>query len=260
MTAPPTLSIIIPAYNEELRLQRSLERIGEYLANQPFSAEIIVVNDGSSDGTGRVVADFRKKYPAIREVLNERNRGKGYSVRRGMLEASGDLTLFTDADLSAPIEEADKLLAVLRDSDFDGAIGSRAVDRKAIEVHESGFRELAGIIFNRMVRLLVGVNFADTQCGFKAFRRERVRIVFEQQLTEGFGFDPEILFLARRHGLRIAEVSVRWAHDPATKVHMVRDSVKMFLDLLLIRLNSWTGRYPRQVAKRVPATIVSKRL
>jgi glycosyltransferase involved in cell wall biosynthesis len=260
MTAPPTLSIIIPAYNEELRLQRSLERIGEYLANQPFSAEIIVVNDGSTDGTGRVVADFRKKYPAIREVLNERNRGKGYSVRRGMLEACGDLTLFTDADLSAPIEEADKLLAVLRDSDFDGAIGSRAVDRKAIEVHESGFRELAGIIFNRMVRLLVGVDFADTQCGFKAFRRERVRIVFEQQLTEGFGFDPEILFLARRHGLRIAEVSVRWAHDPATKVHMVRDSVKMFLDLLLIRLNSWTGRYPRQVAKRVPAAVASKRL
>ncbi len=260
MTAPPTLSIIIPAYNEELRLQKSLDRILDYLANRPFSAEIIVVNDGSSDGTGRVVADFRKKCPVIREVLNEQNRGKGYSVRRGMLEACGDLTLFTDADLSAPIEEADKLLEVLRDSDFDGAIGSRAVDRKAIEVHESGFRELAGIIFNRMVRLLVGVNFADTQCGFKAFRRERVRIVFEQQLTEGFGFDPEILFLARRHGLRIAEVSVRWAHDPATKVHMVRDSVKMFLDLLLIRLNSWTGRYPRQVAKRAPAAIVSKRL
>jgi dolichyl-phosphate beta-glucosyltransferase len=249
MNPPPELSIIIPAYNEEFRLQRSLEHIRDYLAKRSFSTEVIVVNDGSTDGTSRVVEHFRGQLPCLREVLNERNRGKGFSVRRGMLEAAGELALFTDADLSAPIEEADKLLAALREDNCDGAIGSRAVDRSTIEIHESGFRELAGIIFNRMVRLLVGVNFADTQCGFKAFRRERVRIVFEQQRTEGFGFDPEILFLARRHGLRIAEVSVRWAHDPATKVHMFRDSVAMFLDLFAIRWNGWTGRYPRQRAR-----------
>jgi dolichyl-phosphate beta-glucosyltransferase len=248
MNPPPDLSIIIPAYNEELRLKKSLERIRNYLAERPFTAEIIVVNDGSSDGTTRVVNEFREQLPNLREILNKSNRGKGFSVRRGMLEATGDVILFTDADLSAPIEEADKLLAALREKDCDGAIGSRAVNRKMIEVHESGFRELAGILFNRMVRLIIGVDFADTQCGFKAFRRNRARIIFEQQLTSGFGFDPEILFLARRHGLRVVEIPVRWAHDPATKVHMFSDSVAMFLDLLVIRLNGWRGRYPKTSA------------
>lgn len=246
MNSPPYLSIIIPAYNEELRLQKSLEHIRAYLANRPFSAEIIVVDDGSTDGTSNVVESFREKYPHLRLISNERNHGKGFSVRHGMLEACGEVALFTDADLSAPIEEADKLLAALRESDCDGAIGSRAVDRKLIEVHESVFRELAGIIFNRMVRLITGVDFADTQCGFKCFRRERVRIVFKQQRTEGFGFDPEILFLAQRHGLHIAEIPVRWAHDPATKVHVFSDSVGMFLELLAIRWNAWIGRYPRE--------------
>jgi len=138
------------------------------------------------------------------------------------------------------------LLAALCQDHWDGAIGSRAVDRSLIESDQSAFREAAGIIFNRVVRWIAGVRFADTQCGFKAFRRERARTIFEQQRTEGFGFDPEILFLARRHGLRVAEIPVRWAHDPATKVHVFSDSIRMFVDLLRIRWNALRGSYPRE--------------
>jgi glycosyltransferase involved in cell wall biosynthesis len=241
----PDLSIIIPAFNEERRLPESLERIQAYLAARALRAEVIVVDDGSTDATARVVAENAERYPQVRLVSNGRNHGKGYSVRHGMMEARGDIALFTDADLSAPIEEADKLLAALREGDSDGAIGSRAVDRSLIEIHESPFRELAGIVFNWIVRAVAGVRFADTQCGFKAFRRERARIVFEQQRTEGFGFDPEILFLAQRNGLRVVEIPVRWAYNPATKVHVFSDSVRMFRDVLAIRWNALRGRYPR---------------
>jgi glycosyltransferase involved in cell wall biosynthesis len=158
------------------------------------------------------------------------------------MKSRGEIVLFTDADLSAPIEEADKLLAKM--NEYDVAIGSRAVNRKLIEVHESRFRELAGIIFNRIVRVILRLPFVDTQCGFKAFRRDKCQIIFEQQTIERFGFDPELLYLARHHGLRTAEVAVRWAHSPATKVNMFRDSVQMFLDVVIIRWNSLRGRYP----------------
>jgi hypothetical protein len=160
-----------------------------------------------------------------------------------MLEARGRVALFTDADLSAPIEEAEKLLAALDAAHV--VIGSRAMDRSLISVHQSRARELAGILFNWMVRIFTGLRFQDTQCGFKAFAMPETRIIFEQQQTEDFGFDPEILFLAKRHGLRATEVPVRWAHDAGTKLHVVRDSVKMFLDLLRIRCNALAGRYPR---------------
>lgn len=246
------LSIILPAYNEERRLPKSLDRIHAYLAAGGWRAEIIVVDDGSSDGTAQLVEELGAKYPELRLVRNGRNRGKGYSVRHGMLEARGEIALFTDADLSAPIEEAGKLFAAIRERNYDGAIGSRAVDRSLIEVHQSALREMAGILFNRMVRWIAGLDFSDTQCGFKAFRRERARIVFEQQRTDGFGFDPEILFLAQRHGLRVAEIPVRWAHDPATKVRVVVDSVRMFGDLLAIRWNALRGRYPRVAAGAPP--------
>jgi hypothetical protein len=161
-----------------------------------------------------------------------------------MLEARGRVTLFTDADLSSPIEESAKLLAAIAAGN-DVAVGSRALDRSLIEVHQSPYRELAGIIFNGFVRLFTGLPFHDTQCGFKAFVREPSRIVFEQQRIEGFGFDPEVLFLAKRHGLRVAEVPVRWAHDTATKVHVVRDSLRMFGDLVYLRWNWLLGRYPK---------------
>jgi len=242
----PELSIIIPAYNEEKRLARSLGRIRDYFAGHPPGLgriEIVVVDDGSTDATARVAQGCAGETPDLRVLANGTNRGKGYSVRRGVLEARGRVVLFTDADLSSPIEESEKLLRALAEGP-DIAIGSRALDRSLIAVHQSRLREWAGIIFNRLVRLLTGLPFEDTQCGFKAFVRERCRIVFDQQRIERFGFDPEILFLARRHGLRAVEIPVRWAHDPATKLHVVRDSLRMFAELLRIRWNWLLGRYP----------------
>jgi len=237
----PKLSIVIPSFNEENRLPATLERIAAYINASGKKTEVIVVDDGSTDGTVRVAESFRGKIEDIKAVSNGQNRGKGYSVRHGSLEARGEIVLFTDADLSAPIEEADKLLAKL--DEFDLAIGSRAMNRELIEVHESRFREFAGIVFNRIVRVILRLPFVDTQCGFKAFRREKCRIIFEQQTIERFGFDPELLYLARHHGLRTAEVAVRWAHSPATKVNMCRDSVQMFLDVVIIRWNALQGRY-----------------
>ena len=244
----PELSIIIPAYNEEQRLGRTLERIRDYFASHApgmGGIEIVVVDDGSRDGTARVAEHWGRAVPCLRLIANGQNRGKGYSVRQGMLAARGRVALFTDADLSSPIEESEKLLRALADGN-DVAIGSRALDRSLIFVHQSRFREWAGIVFNRLMRLSTGLPFEDTQCGFKAFARERCRVIFEQQRIERFGFDPEILFLARHHGLRAVEVPVRWAHDPATKVHMLRDSLRMFTDLIFIRWNWLLGRYPRR--------------
>jgi len=244
---PPELSIVIPAYNEERRLGRALAQIRDYFCSKPgkvSAIEIIVVDDGSTDGTRLLAQQWAEQLPSLRVLSNRRNRGKGYSVRHGMLEARGRIALFTDVDLSAPIPESEKLLAAIG-AGCDVAIGSRAIDRSLITEHQSRFREIAGIIFNRLVRLFTGLPFEDTQCGFKAFVRERCRIVFEQQRIERFGFDPEVLFLAQRQGLRTAEVPVRWANDPATKVHVVRDSVLMFGDLIYLRWNSLIGRYPR---------------
>jgi glycosyltransferase involved in cell wall biosynthesis len=237
----PKLSIVIPAFNEEKRLPATLERIANYIRGSGRQTEVIVVDDGSRDATAAVAESFRGKIEDLRVISNGQNRGKGYSVRHGSMESQGEIVLFTDADLSAPIEEADKLLAKM--DGYDVAIGSRAMNRKLIEVHESKFRELAGIIFNRIVRMILRLPFVDTQCGFKAFRRERCKIIFEQQTIERFGFDPELLYLARHHGLRTAEVAVRWAHSPATKVNMLRDSVQMFLDVVIIRWNAIRGRY-----------------
>jgi glycosyltransferase involved in cell wall biosynthesis len=240
----PDLSIIIPSYNEESRLPATLERIAAYLSSYGCEAEVLVVDDGSKDGTAAVAEYFRIKMPTLRVVSNGVNRGKGYSVRHGMQEARGRIALFTDADLSAPIEEAGKLLGALESNDV--AIGSRALDRSLISVHESPFREFAGIIFNKIVRSILWLPFVDTQCGFKAFRRERCGVIFEQQTIERFGFDPELLFLARRHGLRTVEIPVRWGHSAATKVSMLHDSMQMFIDVFTIRWNSLRGRYPRK--------------
>jgi len=247
MSSAIELSVIIPAYNEEQRLPKTLARVRAYLRLAHPASEIIVVDDASTDGTADVVRAAQDGAPELRLLSHrDRNHGKGWSVRTGMLAARGRVSLFTDADLSAPIEEAGKLIAALDSADV--AIGSRALDRRLIQVHQSRARELAGILFNRFVRLLTGLRFEDTQCGFKAFRTAASRILFEQQRIEDFGFDPEILFLAKRHGLRAVEVPVLWANDPRTKVRMLADSARMFADLFEIRWNAVRGRYPRQAA------------
>jgi dolichyl-phosphate beta-glucosyltransferase len=240
----PDLSIVIPAYNEELRLPATLERLAEYLPTLGLQTEVLIVDDGSRDRTAAVAASFAGKITGLRVLSNGTNRGKGYSVRHGMLEATGGLVLFTDADLSAPIEESDKLISALKNG-YDVAIGSRAMNRSLISTHESVFREFAGIIFNKIVRVVLWLPFVDTQCGFKAFRRERCRIIFELQRIEGFGFDPELLYLARHYGLRAIEIPVRWGHSPDTKVSMLRDSFKMFIDIFAIRWNALSGKYAR---------------
>lgn len=241
---PPELSIIIPAFNEEFRLPVTLAQISAYIRISRRDTEVIVVDDGSTDRTSDIAESFRDEIARLRVISNGENRGKGYSVRHGMLEARGRFVLFTDADLSAPIDEADKLLDALQDRDV--AIGSRAVDRSLISVHQSVFREYAGMIFNLVVRAILRLPFVDTQCGFKAFRRDPSRIIFRQQRIERFGFDPELLYLARHHGLSAVEIPVRWAHSPATKVSMLRDSIQMFVDVFIIRWNALAGRYPRK--------------
>ena len=243
-SAPPELSIIIPAFNEELRLPVTLAQISAYIRLGGRQTEVIVVDDGSTDRTTDIAHSFHDEIPCLRVLSNGRNCGKGYSVRHGMLEARGRFVLFTDADLSAPIDDADKLLSAL--SDHDVAIGSRALDRSLITVHQAAYREYAGILFNFIVRAVLRLPFVDTQCGFKAFRRDPCRVIFQQQRIEGFGFDPELLYLARHHGLRAVEIPVRWANSPATKVNMLRDSLQMFLDVFVIRWNALLGRYPRR--------------
>lgn len=239
-----SISIVIPAYNEETRLPATLEAVIEHLAAKNWSpAEVIVVDDGSRDGTARMVQEFGKSHPSVRLLRNPGNRGKGYSVRHGMMAAQNEWVLFSDADLSAPIAELEKLMAAVREQDAEVAIGSRALDRSLIKVHQSVFREYSGRVFNLLMRLLIGLPFWDTQCGFKLFRATAAREVFRRQLIDGFGFDAEALFIARKLGYRTIEVPVRWSHAEGTKVSMFRDSAKMFLDLWRVRWNYWAGRY-----------------
>jgi len=238
---PTRVSIVVPAFNEASRIGESLRKIEAFLQRAPWRAEILVVDDGSGDKTSEVVRAM--KIPRLRLISNAFNRGKGYAVKCGVLESIGEYVVFTDADLSAPIEEMEKLLTAAETTGADVVIGSRAVDRSYIERHQSWGREVGGIVFNRIVRILLGLKLFDTQCGFKLFRRERIRPVFEKMTIDGFGFDPEMLFLASRAQLKILEVSVRWSHADDSKIRFFRDSVRMFVDLVKIRWNQFTGRY-----------------
>jgi dolichyl-phosphate beta-glucosyltransferase len=235
----PFLSIVIPAYNEAGRIARSLDAIQDYVRSKSFFIETIVVDDGSRDNT----VELATGRAGIRVLRNDGNRGKGFSIRRGVLESRGELVLFTDADLSAPIEEADKLLASMKSSLADAVVGSRAMHRELIGIHQSPFREWGGRFFNLLVRVFTGLSIHDTQCGFKLFRRETTRRAFELQRVERFGFDPEVLFLIQNRGGKIVEVPVRWSHNPATTVHYLRDSLLMILDLVVLRWRALTGHY-----------------
>jgi len=238
---PPVISIVVPAFNEAGRIGNSIRKIDAFIRQSQLSFECIVVDDGSVDDTAEIVR--QSQVEGLRLVQNGRNRGKGYTVREGVLAASGKYVLFTDADLSAPIEELNKLLDVAVKDGVDIVIGSRAVDRNYIEKHQSRFRELGGMLFNSMVRLLLGLDLHDTQCGFKLFNRQRSLRIFELQTTFGFGFDPELLFIAKRHGLTIREAPVRWSHAEGSKVSFMRDGIRMFIDLVRIRWNGMMGRY-----------------
>jgi dolichyl-phosphate beta-glucosyltransferase len=240
---PATISIVIPAFNESRRIADSLRQVRGFVERSPLSFEILVVDDGSTDGTAAIVSSFESE--GVRLIRHEENRGKGISVRTGVLNASGTYVLFTDADLSTPIDECRKLYEIAEHDPADIVIGSRALDRRFIERHQSRFREIGGIVFNRLMRIGLGLKLYDTQCGFKLFHRARTRAIFELQTIDGFGFDPEILFLAARRGLRVREVSVRWSHADDTKVRVIRDGVRMTADLLRIRLNELAGRYRR---------------
>jgi len=240
---PLPLSIVIPAYNEAERIEQTLETVRNYLGSQPLRAEVLVVNDGSRDRTGSLVASWAGRWSDLRLVDNPRNLGKGFSVRNGAMQARGQVVLITDADLSAPIDEMPKLVDPILAGQRDLTLGSRALDRSLIGVHQSALREYAGRLFNGLVQLLTGLPFRDTQCGFKAFRREPMLPVLARQRIAGFGFDPEILFLARIRGLRLEEIPVRWNHAEGTKVRLLQDGLKMILGLLLIRWNQLTGKY-----------------
>jgi glycosyltransferase involved in cell wall biosynthesis len=238
----PSLSIIIPAYNEEKRLPSTLRTVGQFLKGRGWTGcEVIVVDDGSSDGTASAVEEFSKTDAAVRLLRNPGNRGKGYAVRNGMMEAKCEWLLFSDADLSTPIEEVDKLLSAVN-AGVPIAIGSRAVDRSLIGVHQPAFRERAGQLFNLAMRMALRLDIRDTQCGFKLFRRDAARAIFSRQRLERFSFDAEILFIARKLGHRAVEVPVRWNHVDGTKVGMW-SGAKAFLDLIEIRTNAARGLY-----------------
>jgi dolichyl-phosphate beta-glucosyltransferase len=240
----PTHSIVIPAYNEGTRLRPTLERVLAYVHAQAWDAEIIVVNDGSRDNTADIVRGFAAKDPAVHLLENPGNRGKGYSVRNGMLHSRGRVVIFSDADLSSPIEEAPKLLSALEQG-ADVAIGSRWLRAETQTQRQPLHRQLFGRIFNILLRLTLGLPFADTQCGFKAFKRAAVQSIFPLQRIERWGFDPEILFLARKFGFEVKEVPVAWGHSGETRIHPILDGMKMFQEMLRIRWYSLSGKYDR---------------
>jgi glycosyltransferase involved in cell wall biosynthesis len=235
-------SIVIPAYNEGARLGATLQRVLAYVTNQGWNAEIIVVNDGSRDNTVEIIRGYAENNSNLRLLENPENRGKGYSVRNGMLNATGDVLLFSDADLSSPIEEAPKLLAAIA-AGADVAIGSRWLRSNLQTQRQPLYRQLFGRIFNIALRVILGLSYSDTQCGFKAFTRRAAQSIFAQQKIERWGFDPELLFLAKRFGIKVAEIPVEWGHSEGSRISYFRDGVRMFEEMLKVRWYAITGAY-----------------
>lgn len=240
-SAPPLLSVVIPAYNEEKRLPDTIRRVEQYLSEQNYTWELLVVDDGSKDRTVEV-AQAAFGSPNSRVQKNPRNMGKGATVRNGMLAARGDYRLFSDADLSTPIEEVEKLLKAVLEGGYQVSIGSRALKESKLEKRQPLYREMMGRTFNLIVQTIALGGIKDTQCGFKLFTREAAEKVFPEQELPGFSFDVEILVLARSHGYRIAEIPVRWIDSPASRVSPIKDSIRMFSDVFKIRWRIWTKR------------------
>ncbi|RLD02509.1 MAG: glycosyltransferase family 2 protein [Chloroflexi bacterium] len=241
----PFLSIIIPAYNEENRLLRTLEQVFAFLAGENFSAEVIVVENGSSDKTYALAQGQREKYPTLR-VLQNKKAGKGRAVQRGMLEAKGEYRIFCDADLSMPIEEIRRFIPPNLETDI--VIASREV-KGAIRYNEPSYRHFTGRIFNLLIRALALPKLHDTQCGFKNFRADIAEDLFQYQSIEGWAFDVEILFIAKMRGYKIEELPIPWYYNAESKINVFRDSFRMFFDLIQIRKNARKGLYHREETK-----------
>jgi len=244
----PNYSIVIPAYNEAGRIPATLQEVVDTVRQKGWSAEVIVVDDGSTDTTAEVVRRFAASAPEVRLLQNPGNRGKGFSVRSGLLQALGEVVMFTDADLSAPMEEAQGLFDAIANG-ADIAIGSRWLERTRQTIRQPLYRQFFGRCFNAVTRFVMGLPFADTQCGFKAFTRAAAQTVFQLQTIERWGFDPEILFIAFKRGYRIQEVPVSWAHDERTRMSYLKDGIQMLEEIAIVRWNALTGRYNRQVER-----------
>jgi glycosyltransferase involved in cell wall biosynthesis len=242
----PVRSIVIPAFNEAARIRTALDRVLHCVHSRGWNAEILVVDDGSTDETAAIVKDLGKSHPEVRLLEHGGNRGKGFSVRHGVLSAAGDVILFTDADLSAPIEEAEFLFTAIDDG-ADIAIGSRWLDRERQTVRQPLFRRFFGRCFNQVTRRIMGLPFADTQCGFKAFRRSAARTIFQLQRIERWGFDPELLYIGSKRGFSIREVAISWAHDDRSRLSYFKDGLRMLEEIVRIRWNALVGVYNRKV-------------
>jgi len=238
----PKYSIVIPAYNEGKRIPATLRSVVDCIRARAWDAEVVVVNDGSHDDTAAVVRKIAESAPEIRLLENPKNCGKGYSVRHGILHALGDIVMFTDADLSSPIEEAEGLFAAIAEG-ADMAIGSRWLATSRQTHRQPLYRQFFGRCFNLLTRMVMNLPFADTQCGFKAFTRSAAQTVFQLQTIERWGFDPEILFIALKRGYQIKEVPVSWAHDARTRISYLRDGMQMLKELAMVRWNALVGRY-----------------
>jgi dolichyl-phosphate beta-glucosyltransferase len=238
-----SVSIVIPAYNEERRLPSSLDAILAWVRQGQYrEAEIVVVDDGSRDGTAAVVRSYSERHPVVRLVSNPGNRGKGYSVRHGMLDAKLEWRLFTDADLSAPIEELAKLFDAVERTGARIAIGSRGMDSSLIGVRQPLAREYAGRLFNTVMRVITGLPYTDTQCGFKLYHADAAQAVFSRQQLDGFGFDVEDLVIAKSLGIKAVEVPVRWSNVEGTKVSLAQ-GLNSFMDPVRIRWKEMKGEY-----------------
>ena len=242
----PKYSIVIPAFNEKARILKTLTSVVACVRAKGWQAEVIVVNDGSTDETAGLVRDFAATAHEVRLMENPRNSGKGYSVRSGVLHAQGEIVMFTDADLSAPIEEADRLFDAI-EKGADIAIGSRWLESSRQTHRQPLYRQFFGRVFNSVTRAIMRLPFADTQCGFKAFTRDAAQTVFQLQTIERWGFDPEILFIGLKRGFRIQEVGVSWAHDERSRISYLKDGLQMLKELAIVRWNALTGRYGKQI-------------